>query len=104
MPKVSDCAKFAVEISKDEAPVPVLTVGLLFISMHLSCVHLATLKIHSISQTPPNFKQRASPEVVNNSLGSGSKKKERAATGSLGQLTLFKTKEQLIPLSRCNGN
>ena len=40
--KVSSWAKFAVQISKDEAPTPLLTVGLLFIFMHLSCVHLAT--------------------------------------------------------------
>ena len=30
-------------------------------------VHLAALKIHSVSQTSPNFEQRTSPEVVNNS-------------------------------------
>ena len=30
-------------------------------------VHLATLKIHSVSETPPNFKRRISLEVVNNS-------------------------------------
>ena len=52
---------------KDEAPTPLLTVGLLFIFVHLSRVHLATLKIHSISQTPLNFKQRTSLEVVKNS-------------------------------------
>ena len=34
--------------------------------MHLSHVYLTTLKIHSISQTPPNFEQRTSLEVVNN--------------------------------------
>ena len=67
VPTVSDRAKFAVQMSKDEAPTPLLTVGLLFISGHLSRVHLATLKIRSISQTSPNFEQRASPEVVNNS-------------------------------------
>ena len=46
-----------------------LTVSLLFIFMHLSCVHLATLKIHSVSQsqTQQNFEQRTSPELVNNS-------------------------------------
>ena len=64
---VNDWAKFAVQISKDEAPTPLLTVGILFIFMHLSCVHLATLKIHSVSQTLMNFKQRSSLEVVNNS-------------------------------------
>ena len=63
----TDLAKFAVQISKDEAPTPQLTVGLLFIFGHLSHVHLATLKIHSISQTLPNFKQRTSTEVINNS-------------------------------------
>ena len=35
--------------------------------MHLSCVHLTTLKILSISQTTPNFKQRTSLKVVHNS-------------------------------------
>ena len=63
----SDGAEFAVQISKDEAPTPLLTVGLLFIFGHLSRVHLATLKIHSISQTSMNFEQTTSPEVVNNS-------------------------------------
>ena len=58
-------AKFAVQISKDEALTPLLTVGLLFIFAHLSRVHLATLKIHSVSQTPLNFEQRTLPEVVN---------------------------------------
>ena len=66
-PWVSNWAKFAVKISKDEALTPLLTKGFLFISMHLSCVHLATLKIHSVSQTPPNFEQRTSLKVVNNS-------------------------------------
>ena len=42
-------------------------VGLLFIFGHLSCVHLATLKIHSVSQTSLHFEQRTLPEVVNNS-------------------------------------
>ena len=46
---------------------PLLAVGLLFIFGHLSHVHLTTLKIHSVSQTPLNFKQRTSLEVVNNS-------------------------------------
>ena len=45
-PTVSDRAKFGVQISKDEAATPLLTVGLLFILGHLSRVHLATLKIH----------------------------------------------------------
>ena len=67
VPTVSDGDKFAVQISKDEAPTPLLKVGLLFIFSHLSRVHLATLKIHSVSQTSPNFKQTTSPEVVNNS-------------------------------------
>ena len=67
VPMVSNWAKFAVQISKDEAPTPLLTVGLLFIFMHLSHVHLAILKIHSVSQTPPNFEQRTSLEVVNSS-------------------------------------
>ena len=67
VPTVSDCAIFTVQISKDEASTPLLTVGLLFIFVHLSCVHLAALKIHSVSQTPPNFKQRTSLEAVNNS-------------------------------------
>ena len=57
VPMVSDCAKFAVQISKDEAPTPLLTVKLFFIFEHLSRVHLATVKIHSVSQTPPNLKQ-----------------------------------------------
>ena len=64
---VSDLAKFAVLISKDEAPTPLLTVGLLFIFVHQSCVHLTTLKIHSFAQTPPNFEQKTSSEVVKNS-------------------------------------
>ena len=67
VPLVSDWAIFAVQISKDKAPAPLLTVGLLFIFMHLSCVHLAALKIHSVSQTPPNFRQRTLPEVIDNS-------------------------------------
>ena len=67
VPTVSDWAKFAVQISKDEAPTPLLTVGLLFILGHLSRVHLTTLKINSVSQTSPNFKQTTSPEAVNNS-------------------------------------
>ena len=67
VPTVSNWAKLAVQISKDEAPTPLLTVGLLFIFGHLSRVHLTTSKIHSISQTSLNFKQRTSPEVVNNS-------------------------------------
>ena len=67
VPGVSDWAKFAVQISKDEAPMPLLTVELLFISVHLTCLHLTTLKIHNASQTPPKSEQRASPEVVNNS-------------------------------------
>ena len=46
---------------------PLLTEALLFIFMHLLCVHLTILKIHSVSQTPPNFKQRTSLEVENNS-------------------------------------
>ena len=48
---------------------PLLTVaiGLLFIFVHLLRVHLATLKIHSVAQTPSNFEQRTSPEVINNS-------------------------------------
>ena len=67
VPTVSDLDKFAVQISKDEAPTPLLTVGLLFIFMHLSSDHRAALKIHSVSQTPPNFEQRTSLEVVNSS-------------------------------------
>ena len=67
VPMVSDGAKFAVQISKDEALTPLLTVGLLFIFVHLSRVHLATLKIHSVSQTQSNFEQKTSPEGVNNS-------------------------------------
>ena len=48
---------------------PLLTVGAFFIFVHLLCVHLTTLKIHSVSQIPPNpnFEQRTLPEVVNNS-------------------------------------
>ena len=67
VPTVSNWARFAVQISKDEAPAPLLTVGLLFIFGHLSHVHLTTLKIHSISQTSLNFKQRTLPEIVNSS-------------------------------------
>ena len=67
VPTVSDWAKFAVQISKDDALKPLLTVGLLFIFAHLSHVYLAALKIHSVCQTPPNFKQKTLPEVVNNS-------------------------------------
>ena len=48
VPMVNDGAKFAVQILKDEVPKPLLTVGLLFIFVHLSCVHLTTLKIHSV--------------------------------------------------------
>ena len=65
--RLSDCVRFVDQISKDEDQTPLLTVGILFIFTHLSCVDLATFKIQSISQTPPNFKQRTSPEVVNNS-------------------------------------
>ena len=67
VPRLSHCVRFVDQISKDEDRTPLLTVGILFIFTHLSCVHLATFKIHSISRTPPNFKQRTSPEVVNNS-------------------------------------
>ena len=67
VPMVNDWAKFAVQVSKDETPTPLLTVGLLFILGYLSRVHLATLKIHSVSQTSPNFEQMTSPDVVNNS-------------------------------------
>ena len=67
VPTVSDWAKFAIQISKDEAPTPLLTVWLLFILVHLSRAHLATLKIHSVSQIQPNSEQRTSPEVVNHS-------------------------------------
>ena len=67
VPTVSDWAKFAVQILKDEALTPLLTVGLLFIFGHLLRVHLATLKIYSVSQASPNFEQKTSPEVVNNS-------------------------------------
>ena len=58
MPTVSDWAKFALKISKDEALMPLLTGGLVFIFLHLLCIHLATLNIHIVSQTPLNFKQR----------------------------------------------
>ena len=51
VPTVSDWAKFAVQISKEEALTPLLTVGLLFIFRHLSHVHLITLKTHGVSQT-----------------------------------------------------
>ena len=67
VPTVSDRAKFAVQISKDEAPTPLLTVVLLFIFGHLLRVHFATVKIHSVSQTSPNFEQTTSLEAVNNS-------------------------------------
>ena len=67
VPRLSHCVRFVDQISKDEDRTPLLTVGILFIFTHLSCVHLATFKIHSISQTPPNFEQKTSPEVVNNS-------------------------------------
>ena len=56
VPRVSDWARRAVQISKDEAPTPLLTAGLLFIFLHLLCVHLITLKIHSVCQTPLNFR------------------------------------------------
>ena len=75
VPTVSDWAIFAVPSSKDEAPTPLITVGLLFIFSHLSRVHLTTLKIHSVSQTLPNFEQTTSLEVVNNS-GKGYKSRE----------------------------
>ena len=61
---------------------PLLTVGLLFIFVHLSCVHLATSK--SISQTPPNFEQKTSPEVVNSS---GNK-----------AITVYKSHENPVPI------
>ena len=67
VPTVSNGDKFAVQILKDEAPTPLLTVGLLFIFRHLLRIHLAALKIHSVSQTSPYFEQTTSPEVVNNS-------------------------------------
>ena len=67
VPMVSDWTKFAVQISKDEALTPLLTVGLLFIFVHLSSVHLTTLNFQSIFQTPPNFERRTSPEVASNS-------------------------------------
>ena len=41
VPRLSVCAKFAIQISNDEALMLLLTVGLLFISVHLSRVHLA---------------------------------------------------------------
>ena len=66
VPRISDLAKFVVQILKDEALTPLLTVGLLFIFMYLWYVHLATSKIH-VSQTPPNFKQRTSLGVVHDS-------------------------------------
>ena len=46
---------------------PMLTVGLFFIFVRSSCIHLATLKIHSVSKTPLNFEQRTLPEVLHNS-------------------------------------
>ena len=67
VPRVSDWARFAVQISKGEALMPWLTVGLLFIFMQLSCVHLTALKMDSVSQTPPNFEQKTSVKVVHNS-------------------------------------
>ena len=66
VPTVSNWAKFAVQISKDEALTQMLTAGLLFIFTHLWHVHFATLKIHSVSQAQPNFEQKTSLEVVNN--------------------------------------
>ena len=72
VPMVSDRAKFAIQISKDKALMPLLTVTLLFIFVHILCVHLTNLKIHSISQTPLNFKQKTLPEVVTvNNGGNG---------------------------------
>ena len=67
VPTISNRTKFAVQISKDEALTPLLTVGLLFIFVHLSHVQLATLKIHSVSQIPLNFEHKTLVEVVNNS-------------------------------------
>ena len=67
VPMVNDWARFAFQISKDEAPMTLLTVGLLFIFGHLSYVHLETLEIHSVSQMPLNFEQRTLPEVVDSS-------------------------------------
>ena len=64
--RVTDLAKFAVRILKDEAPMPMPTVALFFIFVLPSCIHLATLKIHSVSKTPPNFEQRTLPEVLRN--------------------------------------
>ena len=66
----------------EPCPMSLLTVGLLFIFVHQLCVHLATLKIHSISQTPPNLEQRTSPEVAYNS-------------------TLAETRLQVLQVSRC---
>ena len=51
VPRVSDWAKSAVQISKDEAPMPLLTVGFFFIFVHLLCVHPAALKIDSVSNS-----------------------------------------------------
>ena len=65
VPREWNQANFADKISKDEDLTLLLTVGLLFIFVHQSCVHLAILKIHSVS--PLNFEQRTPPEVVNNS-------------------------------------
>ena len=72
VPMVSDRVKCAIQISKDKALMPLLTGTLLFIFVHLSCVHLTTLKIHNISQTPLNFKQKTSPEVVTVNNGGNS--------------------------------
>ena len=51
VPRVRNWAKFAVQISKDEAPMPLLTVGFFFIFVHLLCVHPAALKIDSVSNS-----------------------------------------------------
>ena len=61
VPTVSNRAKVAVQILKDEALTPLLTIG---IFGHLSCIHLAT---HSIFHTLLNFEEMTSLEVVNNS-------------------------------------
>ena len=57
VPTVSDWAKFAVQISKDEAPTPLLTVGFcLFLAIyHVSTSQLwkftASLKLHQTVNT-----------------------------------------------------
>ena len=60
VPTVSDWAKFAVQISKDEAPTPLLTVGLLFIFGH-------PLRNFENSQRLSNFAELRTNDIAGSS-------------------------------------